>query len=811
MKRKYWVATEELYRECPKDALFPLDEEPEILPNGIIGQERAVRAMELGLHIKQQGYNIFMSGMPGVGKKSYAQTAVNRYARQGTVPDDWLYVFNFENPEKPKTLRLPPGVGCEFCRDMEQLVLALREEISKALGGEEYERQKAEIVKEYQNIRNKYFDELNKFAEESGFVFKKTGTGFVSIPVVEGKQLNQDEYENLDHELKGELEEKSRQVQMKALEIMPRIQNLEKDLKEKIKNLEQETALFAIGHLIGSIKDKYRKYDGIEKYLEEVKEDVLKNLDDFRDDEEDVTASFPWLKKAGRDDVFNKYAVNLFVNNKETAGAPVVIENNPTYYNLIGRVEYENKMGILTTDFSMIKSGALHRANGGYLILQVEDLLRNVYAWDALKRVLKTREVKTENLGENYGLVTMSTLRPAPIPVGVKVILIGSPYYFRLLSSYDEDFAKLFKVKVEFDYEMDWNRENLRKMYNFVTSIAQRDNLHTFNKESIARVMEYSSSLAGDQEKLTTRFNDLLEILYEADAWARVSGQEEIGVSHIDKAIREKVYRSNRLEERIQEEIRRGNLLLKLEGKEIGQINGLSVLDTGDYSFGRPSRITAATFLGRQGIVNIERESRLSGRFHDKGVFIINGFLGARYAKKWPLSLSISITFEQSYGGVDGDSASAAELFAIISSLAEVPLDQGLAVTGSVNQKGEIQPIGGVNHKIEGFFAACKIQGLTGTQGVIIPAANKKNLMLKEEVRRSVQAGTFRIYAINTVDEGLEILTGKRAGKLSAGGEYPKGSLNYLVQAKVREYAECAGRYKKENGDEEGKNKENGA
>jgi lon-related putative ATP-dependent protease len=789
MRDQYKVLPEKLYHRCdPEIFSLPAKEEEAFSPNGIIGQERAVKAVDFGLRINRHGYNLFISGSPGVGKKSYTQAAVTSYAKDLPVPEDWIYVFNFAEPERPRAFKLPAGGGHELCLDMEKLVASLKEEIPKVFGGEEYERQRTEIIKEYQNKRNAYLEDLDKFAESNGFTLKKTATGFMSVPVVEGKQLSQEEYEALEPDLKEKYEKSSQEVQLKALEIMPRLQGLERELKEKVVELEQELALFAIGHIMDSLKSKYRAEKDIVNYLDEVRNDALENLDDFRAEDEDQSP-FPWLKRAGREEGYKKYAVNVFVDNRETKGGPVVVENNPTYYNLIGRVEYENKMGMFSTDFSMVKAGALQRANGGYLILQVEDVLRNINSWEALKRVLKTREVRIENLGEHYGLVAMSTLRPAPIPVEVKVILIGNPFYYHILSAYDEDFRKLFKIRADFDYEMDRGPENVKRMANFIDFVSRRDGLKPFAPQAMARVVEYSSELASDQEKLTTRFNDVLEILYEADAWAKIDNNSiQVDGTHVDKAIDEKIYRSRRVEDHIQEQIRRGNLLLKLEGSVVGQVNGLSVMDLGDYAFGRPSRITAATFLGRQGIINIERESRLSGRIHDKGVLILSGFLGANYARETPLALSASITFEQSYGGVEGDSASSAELYAIISSLAGVPLDQGIAVTGSVNQKGEIQPVGGVTQKVEGHFAACRIFGLTGKQGVIIPVQNVTNLMLNREVRQAVAEGLFHIYAISHVNEGLEILTGMKAGELVSEGSFEKDCVHYKVQEKIKEH-----------------------
>ncbi|HPZ65601.1 MAG TPA: ATP-binding protein, partial [Bacillota bacterium] len=501
-----------------------------------------------------------------------------------------------------------------------------------------------------------------------------------------------------------------------------------------------------------------------------------------------------------------RYKVNLVVDNRETCGSPVIYETNPSYYNLIGRVEYENRLGMIVTDLTMIKGGAIHRANCGYLILQARDVLSSPQSWEALKRVLKTREIRIENIGEQYGLMAMSTLRPQPIPANLKVIMIGSPLIYQLLYHYDEDFRKLFKVKADFDSEMDRNQDNIYRMAGFISTHCQQENLRHFHREAVARVVEFSARLAERQDKMSTRFNEVVELLYEADAWAERDGSDIVKAEHVDKALEEKIYRCKKYEQKISEAVERGLILLDVEGEKIGQINGLSVIDLGDYQFGRVSRITANTFLGRRGIINIERESQLSGKIHDKGVLILSGYLGMRYGQQVPINLSASLCFEQSYQGVEGDSASAAELFCLLSSLAGVPLKQSLAVTGSVNQKGEIQPVGGVNQKIEGFYNACKVKGLTGDQGVIIPAQNRKDLMLSEEIVTAVREKRFHIYAISTVEEGLALLTGMEIGELREDGTYPPDSFNGRVISALKRFNELL---KGEEG-EEGEGEEGG-
>ena len=803
------LEAEQLVKKCDP-LLFEFETTEEIKPlEDIIGQERAVKAMNFGLNIKRHGYNIFMTGITGTGKTSYARSIAREVAGREPVPDDWCYLYNFKNPGEPMALNLPAGKGSVFARDIDNLLEELKEEIPKVFKSEEYERQKGAIFKEFQEIRSALMEKLNRVAQENGFVLKRTGTGFLSIPLKEGKEMSEEEYNQLERPQREELEKKSTEVQLKAMEIVRLIQNEEKNIKDRFKELEYQTGLQAVGHLIDELKEKYKDFPKVLSYLEALKADVLENLGDFKDEEEeDKQFPFLWLKR-GPDTAAKKYAVNLFIDNRDTGGAPVVVEPNPTYYNLVGRVEHENRMGMITTDFTMIRSGALHRANGGYLILQANDVLLNLQSWEALKRVLKTREIRIETIGEQYALLAMTTLKPEPIPLDVKVILIGNPLLYQLLYRYDEDFRKLFKVKADFDTAMERSVENIAKMANFISNHCRREGLKHFDRSGVARVMEYSSRLADHQEKLTTCFNDIVEILYEADAWARMEGAKYVSKGHVEKAVKEKIFRSDKYEKKLLELVEEGQILLDLSGEKVGQINGLAVLNLGDYIFGRPSRITASTFLGRRGIVNIERESKMSGRIHDKGVMIISGYLGQKYAQKTPLTLSASICFEQSYEGVDGDSASSTELYALLSSLSGVPIKQNIAVSGSVNQKGEIQPVGGITQKIEGFFAACKLKGLTGDQGVIIPHQNIVNLMLDDEVVEAVRDGKFHIYAVRTVDEGISILTGIPAGERDEDGKYPEGTINYLVEKKLREFHETLGKQPGEREKADAQNSEN--
>jgi len=596
---------------------------------GMIGQERAVKATDFGLRIKQPGYNIFMTGLTGTGKSSYAQSIIKKFSAAEPVPDDWIYVYNFEHTGEPIALNLPAGMGHDFCRDIEELLEDLKENIPKAFEGEDYERQKSIYMKDFQEARNAHLEELNKEANEKGFALKRTSSGFVTIPMQDGEQISEDEYAQLEQGKREKLEKKSTEVQMKAMEIMRRVQKEEKELKEKLKELDQRIGMSAIGHLFTELMERYEQYPAVKQYLEAYREDVLSNLSDFRSDEdEDQHGPMIWLRQQSQDQTEKRYTVNLLVDNRETEGAPMIYETNPSYYNLLGRVEYENRFGMVVTDFSMIKPGALHRANGGYLVLQARDVLTAMQSWQVLKRVLRTGEIRIENIGEHFGLMAMATLRPQPIPLNLKVVMIGNPFLYQLLYHFDEDFRKLFKIKADFDVEMERQETNITRMASFVSYHCEKKNLRHFDISAVAGVVDYSTRLAENQTKLSTRFNEIVDLLIEADTWAEMEGADLVGKEQVEMALEKMVYRSNKYEQKIVELIREEDILLDLDGDKVGQVNGLSVIDQGDYRFGRPSRITASTYPGRKGIINIERESELSGRIHSKGVLILNGCLG---------------------------------------------------------------------------------------------------------------------------------------------------------------------------------------
>ena len=754
----------------------------------IIGQERAVKAMDFGLRIKRHGYNIYISGLTGTGRNSYAQSMVKDIAAVEKLPDDWCYVYNFKHPGEPVSINLPAGEGNVFVSDIDSLMEDLREAIPEAFDSEDYEKKKAEYLKAFQEVRGALLEKLNKIASDKGFSLKKTSGGFITIPVIDGKQVDEEAYEDLDSDVKEDFEKRSNEVQIDAMEVLRKIQAAEKELKEKIKVMDTKIGLMSIGYLFEGLKEKYTDNTKIISYLNQFQQDILDNINSFRTEEEEQQNPFSFIGRQGKEQLESRYRVNLLVDNSSTEGAPVVIEHNPSYYNLIGKVEYENRMGMVITDFTMIKGGALHRANGGYLIIQARDVLIGIQAWEALKRTLKTKEICIENIAEHYGLIAMSSLRPEPVPLNLKVIIIGSPMIYHLLYHYDEDFRKLFKIKADFDVEMERDRINMTKMASFISTHCQKEKLKHFDRRAVSCIVDYGSRIAERREKLSTRFNEIVELVYEADAWAELAGDKLVTEDHVKKAVEERVFRSNKYEKKLLELIEKEQILIDVEGKKSGQINGLAVIDMGDYSFGRPSRITASTYLGRKGIINIERESKLGGNIHNKGVYIISGYMGMRYARKEQLTLSASICFEQSYGGVDGDSASVAELVTLLSSMADVPLKQSIAVTGSVNQKGEVQPVGGINYKVEGFYHACKINGLTGEQGVIIPASNALNLVLSHEVSDAIRDGKFSVYTVSSVDDAIELLTDLKAGEIDEDGKFPKGSFNRLVQDKLQLY-----------------------
>ncbi len=769
---------------------FPFETTAEIPPRRKpLGQERAVRALEFGLGVESHGYNIFVLGPPGAGKRTTALALLDEVARSRPAPGDWVYVYNFVDEEQPRAIELPAGMGEAFRRDMESLVKSLLTEIPKAFGGEAYEKEKAEVLKQAQEEKARALRDLEVVANERGFLVQRSAEGLALVYTREGSPVSQEDFEKLPEEEQKAVREAREVLQTKLRETIERVKRIEREAKEAIRALEKRIALGAVGHEIEALVRRYQSHPRVVEHLKAVEKDVIENLEEFRSGgQEGPSLPFPF-RTPGVEARTRRYQVNLLVNNSGAESAPVVYESNPTYHNLVGRIEHYVQLGAFVTDFTLIKAGAFHKANGGYLVLNARDVLINPFAYDALKRVLKDQQIRMEEIGEQFRLISTTTLKPEPIPARFKVVLMGTPWIYYLLRRYDEDFAKLFKVKGEFSDDMELNEDN-RMAYAFlIASHCGAEGLLPFGRDAVARIVEHGMRSAEHQERLATHYLEITDLVREAHHWARTEGAAVVGAGHVQRAIDEKVYRSNYLEEIIGRMIEEGTLLIDTEGTAVGQVNGLSVYDLGDYAFGKPSRVTAKIFLGKEGLVNIERESDLSGRIHNKGVLILQGFFGARYARRFPISFAATLCFEQSYSGVDGDSASSAELFALVSALAEIPLRQDLAVTGSVSQQGQIQAVGGINEKIEGFFKTCKVKGLTGTQGVIIPRANVKNLMLDAEVVQAVRDGRFHIYPIESVDEGLELLTGLPAGELDAYGAYPEGTVNGKVMRRLERLA----------------------
>lgn len=764
------------------------EEVPEL--SGIVGQERGAAVMRFGLQMNKVGYNLYVSGISGTGKTTFTNSIVQEFAKNDTTLYDWCYVYNFEDSQRPKSLKLPVGMGKSLKEDMENLIQDLKTDIPRAFNEENYQKEKTSIIRKFQENSSKIFQKMNEIAREHGFLIRQSGAGIITVPIINGEPISQEMYQSLSKEQLQEIEKKSAQLQEKILDHTNEIRDIEKETKQSLENLDQEVALTAAGYHIDELKNKYASHEDVVEYLDAVQKDIVHNIDDFLTDQnQDGGKSMQEMFSPGKEkQAHMKYKVNLFVDNSDTKGAPVITANNPTYYNLIGKVEYESRMGVMSTNFTKVKPGSLHYANGGYIIIQAKDIFSKSFAWEGLKRALLNHKLQIENIGEHSGLITTTSLTPEPIPLDVKVIIIGSLDIYQILYHYDEDFRKLFKIKADFDVEMAYNLENMTRLASFIHTHCREHDLLHFDRSAVAKIVEYSTRLAGHKDKLSTRFNQQVEMIYEADTWAKMMNDEIVSQKHVVKAIKERVYRNNLYEEKIQESIEEGTILIDTEGNKTGQVNGLAVYQFGQYSFGKPSRITASTFVGRNGIINIERESKMSGNIHNKGVYILSGYLGQKFAQEHPLAVTAHLAFEQSYGGVDGDSASSTELYALLSSLADVPIDQGLAVTGSVNQKGEVQPIGGVNEKIEGFYEVCKNKGLTGTQGVLIPHQNVKNLMLKDEVIEAVKEGNFHIYAVKTIEEGIEILTGMPAGDLDEFGRYEVESVFGKVADKLKRY-----------------------
>ncbi len=784
------LSPEKLRLECPPDQVG-CETSAELGPvDGIIGQDRALKALKFGVEMKGKGFNVYVAGPPITGKRPAARSFLENIAKTRPVPPDWVYVNNFQNPYEPKTLKLPPGRAKVFQKDLKNLVDQAKRAVPAALQNEEFVSRGNSITKKAVAERNKILSDLNKQAEVHGYTVRMTQLGITIIPVVDGKTVSQEEFDSLPARVKKKYDQSRDTVRAALDKAGKQVNDLDARTLEELKKLRDDSVHYAIGGLMTNLVARYEGLPNVVQHLNELRDDIMENTELFTpggtEEKPDSEQQNP-LEKNLPDFLFRRYDVNVIVDNSELKGAPVISEDNPTATNLLGKFENESRFGALTTDFTLIKGGSLHRANGGYLILGAIELLKNQFSYDGLKRVLQSGSILIEETGQRLGVASTKTLVPQPIPLNVKVILVGDHEIYQALYTQDPDFGILFKVKAHFDDSIERNDRNQKTYGSFVHSLCEREGLNHLEAPALAKVVEYGSRLAEDQTKLSTKFPEIADLVREANFYASKDGAKIVKDVHIKKALDEKVYRSNLLDEKIKEMIERGIILIDTSGTQVGQVNGLSVISLGDFDFGQPSRITASLGLGRRGIIDIERESRMGGQTHTKGVMIISGYLENKYAHDKPLSLSCRLVFEQSYGGVDGDSASSTELYAILSALSELPIKQNLAVTGSVNQKGEVQAIGGVNEKIEGFYKTCKAKGLKGDEGVMIPKSNVQHLMLNEQVVEAVRQGKFHIYPVSTIDEGTEILTGVNAGQLKSDGTYDPGTVNYRVNKRLAE------------------------
>jgi predicted ATP-dependent protease len=764
-----------------------------------IGQERAIRAIEFGLGVNKPGFNIFVTGLTGTGKTSIVKAFLKKITSAQNpadgdlkLPEDWCYVYNFSDPDRPRALKIRRGWGRALKADMERLVQLLQREAKKIFESEEFAAQRQEILGELERKQQRMMEAVTAEATEAGFSLRLTPSGIVLLPVKDGKPMQETDYLGLSAQEKRQLEQTRGEIEKHVDETLREGKRLERATAERLEELDKQAGQYLVRMPFAELREKYADHERVLAYLDDVQGHVLKNLAKFKGNEAPVplTRGAVAVPVEPATDPFLAYRVNVFVDNSDLVGPPIIVETNPNYHNLFGIIEKKPIVGGYVTDFTLIKAGSISRANGGYLVLYHRDVLANAGVWEALQRVIKNRELRIEEPATFFGWAPPQGLRPEGIPTDTKIFMIGDPHVYRTLANLDPDFRETFKVKADFNFEAERSQENITAFASFISEYCTREQLRHFDRSAVARVLEDCARRVDDQHKLSTRFSDTADLLVECDYWARRDNADLVTAKHVERAVEEKRFRLNLIEKHLQELIAEGTLLVDVDGSTIGQVNGLAVYQLGDFGFGKPSRITAKTYMGRGGIINIERESKLSGRSHDKGVLILAGYIGGKYAQQRPLSLSASVCFEQSYEGVDGDSASSTELYAILSSLADLPIRQGLAVTGSVNQNGEIQAIGGINEKIEGFFDTCRMIGLTGSQGVVIPRANLRNLMLRRDVIEAVDQGKFCIYAVATADEGIEVLTGTPAGARGLDGRYPDDSVNGRVDKKLEQFAE---------------------
>lgn len=801
------LTSDKLYRKCDPSK-FDFNSTADLEERlSALGQDRAIHAVELGIHIKSRGYNLFCLGPEGTGKTSLVKRILEKEAKNRKTPDDWAYVYNFEEPYKPIAMSFPAGQATEFAKDVDELLEELADSLPEIIESEEYKAALGIIRQKYKAKKEEYINVLQKKAKGKRVSLLHMQMGLVVAPMKDGEVLSPDAFEQLPEEEKKLVMDDLNAMQEEIENATQDLPCWEEKQKREITILREKFVRSTVKDPIDALRKKYKSQQP-SRFLKQIQDNILDNIDDFVPTDSDKQATAAGTEedplqlllskmKQPEEDKFAKFKVNVIVKNVPDSGAPIITVDYPTQGNLVGKVERIQQYGALLTDFTLIKAGALHQANGGFLLLDARKVLEQPFAWDSLKRAIASKRVKIEAPSEETSFTTIS-LDPEPIPLDIKVVLTGDFEIYELLSERDPDFRDFFKVEADFGMIMDRNAENEVEYAKLIGSLSKKKQLRSLNRQAVARVIEYASRLADDAGKLTAHISSIGDLLREADYWARVSNSKQIGKNHIDQAIEAQIYRSDRIKKAMLEEIDKGTILMDVKGERVGQINGLVVYDFSRYSFGKPARITTQVRIGKGDFIDIEREISMSGPIHTKGVLILKSLIANRFAKHSPLSLSASIVFEQSYGGVDGDSASSTEYYCLLSAIANLPIKQNIAVTGSINQFGEIQPIGGVNEKIEGFFDVCVHNGLTGKQGVIIPRTNVDNLMLRSDVVQAVEDGRFTIYAIDTVDDGIEILTGVKAGKPDNKGNYPKGTVNYLVEENLRQYYKDYAHYAKE-------------
>jgi lon-related putative ATP-dependent protease len=783
------LSPEELYTRTDPES-FDFDTTADISEGvEIVGQSRAVESVRFAVGMDQTGYNLFALGSPGTGKRFMVEHFLKRESADRQAPPDVCYVNNFEDPNQPRLLILPRGMAVRLKTDLDELTEEVATALPNIFESEEYQARLQTTQREFKQPHDKKLEELQKLAQDKGFAMTQTQMGISFTPVKEGEAMSQDEFQALPEIDRKQIESSIQDLQHELQSILHSVPRLERELRAKVRDLGQEVVAFAFGHLIDELIERYADTSEVVDYLELVRADLIHHAREFIQPPDGTSGGGP--TGPDRSDLARRYGLNVLVDNTETTGAPVIYEDHPVYENLVGRIEHLSQMGTLVTNFNLIKPGALHRANGGYLILDARRLLTQPYAWEGLKRAINSKLIRVESSGQAMGMVSTVTLEPEPISLDVKVVLIGDRMLYYMLCEQDPDFAGLFKVAADFDDHVERTDENEHLYTRLIAELIRKHGLRPFDRGAVARILEQGARLAADRERLSGHIGNLSDLVQECDYWARQSGNDTVTAAGVETAIEAHTHRIDRVRERTQEAILRSTIVIDTGGERVGQINGLAVLQIGNFSFGKPSRITARVRLGKGEVIDIEREVELSGPIHSKGVLILSSFLGARYAQDRPLSLGASLVFEQSYGGVDGDSASSTELYALLSAIAQVPIRQSLAVTGSVNQHGEVQAIGGANQKIEGFFDVCQARGLDGNQGVMIPYANIRNLMLRSDVIEAVKKGSFHIYAVRTIDEGIELLTGIEAGERDADGNFPPDSVNGLVEHRLSQMTEA--------------------